>query len=277
MIICFFAPALPLFARLCGWLVLLGRSSASTDAELLVLRHEVAVLPRANPRPRLDWADRAVFAALIQFLPTRLRTLSLSKISSSQVGAAIRFRRQRMSWMLSEGPACCGMMIGCAAPTGLPGYDERVRVTAASPVSDRDKDVEILVLRHQIAVLERQLDKIRPRFSPAGRALLAALLHRLPRDVLRRFRLLIRPETGELLVLGIKIAASTVWQILHDAGIDPAPERTTTTQASFLRSQAVALLACDFENVLSGVQMPRMNAVMERWMQTCRRELPGRT
>jgi hypothetical protein len=45
------------FVRLCGWLVLLGRSSASKNAELLALRHEVAVLRRAHPRPRLDWAD----------------------------------------------------------------------------------------------------------------------------------------------------------------------------------------------------------------------------
>jgi putative transposase len=47
-------------------------------------------------------------------------------------------------------------------------------------------------------------------------------------------------------VLGIKVAASTVWEILQKAGIDPAPERTSTTWASFLRSQAEALLACDF-------------------------------
>jgi len=275
-------------------------------------------------------------------------------------------------------------------------------------MSDRDKDVEILALRHQVAVLERQLGTTRPRFCPGDRAFLAALLHRLPRDVLGRFRLLIRPETvlrwhrdllarrhaarsrpgrpgrprtvrsirllvlrlaaenpcrgyrrihGELLVLGIKTAASTVWEILRDAGIGPAPERASATWASFLRSQAGALLACDFfetvtltggrlyvlaviehasrririlgatphpaaswvaqaarnlvmdledagsrarflirdrdgkfpglfdtiladagiETVLSGVQMPRMNAVMERWVQTCRRELPGRT
>ncbi|MDL4821115.1 integrase core domain-containing protein [Actinomadura opuntiae] len=276
------------------------------------------------------------------------------------------------------------------------------------PMTDREKDAEILVLRHQITVLERQLDGARVRFTGPDRALLAALLHRLPRGVLRQTRLLVRPDTvlrwhrdliagrhaarsspkrpgrpptvrsiralvlrlvrenpswgyrrvhGELLVLGVKVAASTIWEILKDAGVDPAPERSATTWAGFLRSQAKALLACDFLEtatltgarmyvlaviehrtrrvrilgatahptaswvtqaarnlvmdledagcrarfvirdrdgkfpeefdavlaeagirvLLTGVRMPRMNAVMERWMQTCRRELLDRT
>ena len=62
-----------IFVRLCGWLVLLGRSAASKNVELLVLRHEIAVLRRSHCRPRLDWADRAVLAALIRHLPATLR------------------------------------------------------------------------------------------------------------------------------------------------------------------------------------------------------------
>ena len=62
-----------IFWQAIGLVLLMGRTSAIKDVELLVLRHEVAVLRRTNPRPHLDWADRAVFAALIQRLPHALR------------------------------------------------------------------------------------------------------------------------------------------------------------------------------------------------------------
>jgi transposase len=175
------------------------------------------------------------------------------------------------------------------------------------PMSGREKDVEVLTLRHQIAVLERQLNGQRVRFHASDRAFLAALLQGLPRD-LRRMRLLVRPDTllrwhhnliagrhaaqsrpkrggrprtvrsiralvlrlarenpgwgyrrlhGELLVLGVKVAASTVWEILKEAGIDPAPARACSTWADFLRSQADALMACAFFEVvtLSGARL----------------------
>src|SRR6476620_5618878 len=62
-----------IFGQVLGLILLIGRTSATKDVELLVLRHEVAVLRRRNPRPHLDWADRAIFAALIQRLPRAVR------------------------------------------------------------------------------------------------------------------------------------------------------------------------------------------------------------
>ena len=59
--------------RVLGWLALLAGGDAAKDAEILVLRHEVAVLRRQIPEPEPDWADRAVLAALARMLPSRLR------------------------------------------------------------------------------------------------------------------------------------------------------------------------------------------------------------
>src|SRR5580692_3874057 len=78
-----------MLVRLGGWLVLLSRSTASKDAEVLVLRHEVAVLRRTRPRPRLDWAGRAVLTALIRLLPRDLRMCRLVT-----PGAVLRWHRR---------------------------------------------------------------------------------------------------------------------------------------------------------------------------------------
>jgi len=81
-----------IFVRLCGWLVLLGRSTASKDVELLVLRHEVAVLRRTKPKPRLDWADRAILAALTRLLP---RTVRMHRLVTP--GTVLRWHRRLVS------------------------------------------------------------------------------------------------------------------------------------------------------------------------------------
>jgi putative transposase len=161
--------------------------------------------------------------------------------------------------------------------------------------SEREKEVEILLLRHQLRVLERQV--ARPQLTPADRAFLAALSRVLPRaawkrslfvtpgTVLRWHRELVarrwtyphrppgRPATlaetrglvvrlarenpgwgyrriqGELVGLGVRLAASTVRTILKQAGIGPAPNRLETSWAEFLRSQAASILECDFLTV----------------------------
>src|SRR5436309_4259026 len=161
--------------------------------------------------------------------------------------------------------------------------------------SEREKEIEILLLRHQLRVLERQV--ARPTLTPADRALLAAFSRVLPRrawktslfvtpaTLMRWHRELVarrwtyphrrpgRPPTraevralvvrlarenpgwgyrriqGELVGLGIKLAASTVWTILKEAGIEPAPRRLEPNWSEFLRAQAASILECDFLTV----------------------------
>ena len=88
-----------MFVRLTGWMALLARSSASEDAELLVLRQEVAVLRRQNPKPKLDWADRAVLAGLARLLP---RPQRLARLVTP--GTLLRWHRRLVRWRWTYPP-----------------------------------------------------------------------------------------------------------------------------------------------------------------------------
>jgi putative transposase len=91
------------FARLASWLVLFARSSAAKDVEILVLRHEVAVLRRTRRPPQLGWADRAVLAALIRLLPAELRQGRLVT-----PGTLLRWHRRLVRWKWRQPPARAG-------------------------------------------------------------------------------------------------------------------------------------------------------------------------
>jgi hypothetical protein len=116
--------------RFLSWLLLLGRTSPSKNVELLVLRHEVAILRRTNPRPRLDWADRAVSAALIRRLPAVLRDHRL--VTRPSCAGTVAW------WLPSERRRSSGQ-----APADTRRADQRVRTCRLKPqFSDRSRVLE---------------------------------------------------------------------------------------------------------------------------------------
>jgi putative transposase len=168
-------------------LMVLARREASKNAELMVLRHENAVLRRQIGRVRCHPGDRLWLAALSRLIP-----------------------RHRWGQVFAVTPAT------------LLAWHRRLVARKWDYASSRRPG--------------------RPSTATAVRKLVIRIATDNPAWGHRRVQ-------GELVKLGHRIAASTVWQILHDAGIDPAPRRTGPTWRQFLTAQARGILAADFVHV----------------------------
>jgi transposase len=173
-----------LITRLTAGLELSRREEAWKTAEILILRHQLAILQRRQPRrPKLNWADRALLATLLSVIPKARR------------------------------------------------HGLRLLVTP-----------DTILRWHRDIVRRRQAARSTHGKSgrPATRRNVKALVLRLARENpswgYRRIH-------GELAGLGVKVAASAAWEILKNAGIDPAPRRCGPTWSQFLRSQAETILA----------------------------------
>ena len=185
-----------ILVRLCSWLALLPRSGNVKNTEILVLRHQIAVLQRQVRSPRLSWADRAVLAALTRRLPTAHRRQL----------ALIVTPRTLLRW-----------------------------------------HAELVKRRWTY----RRRTPGRPRTGPAIRRLVLEMARDNPAWGYRRI-------CGELTGLRYKIAPSTIWEILKEAGIDPAPQRAAASWKQFLSARAKTIAAVNFFHVDCTVTLQRL-------------------
>ncbi|MEU1629839.1 IS3 family transposase [Streptomyces sp. NPDC020096] len=172
---------------LLGWLRLLARSSAAKDVEILVLRHQLAVLQRSSPKPVFTRGERAVIAALLRLLSKRHRS-GLKLLVNPRTVLRWHAKLVAKKWTY---------------PRRGPG---------------------------------------RPTKPEALRALVLRLARENDTWGYRRIH-------GELRTQGWKVAASTVWEILKKAGVNPAPQRADRSWAQVLTAQAQGILAVDVFHV----------------------------
>jgi putative transposase len=280
------------FVRVVGWMALLARSSASKDAELLVLRQEVAVLRRQNPRPKLDWADRMVLAALPRLLPGPKR---MSRLVTPDT--LLCWHRRLARWRWTYPPK-----------GGRPPVDARVAVLIEQMARENTgwgyKRIqgELLGLGYRVgaSTVRRILKRLRIPPAPqrsrttwrqflrtqATTMLACDFFHVDCAVTLRRVYVFFVIEAGtrHVHVLGVTAHPDGAWTVqqarnlLMDMGEQAA-------RFQFLIRDRAGQFTDGFDAVLSaaGIEVvkipprsPRANAFSERWVRTVRAEVTDR-
>jgi transposase InsO family protein len=273
--------------RLFGWVVLLARSDTSKDVEILVLRHEIAVLRRQVIRPKPDWADRAVITALARLLPKRLR---LHRIVTSATLLAWHRRMVRNKWTYPN-------------TTGRPPVPEEIRELVRRLARQNPRwghrriQGELLGLGYRIGagtvrrvLAEAGLTPAPRRASPTWRqflafqasGILACDFVHVDTVLLRRLYVFFAMEiqTRRVHILGVSARPTGAWtaqqarNLLMDLG-------EHATQFKFLIRDRDSKFTAVFDEVLVGncmriiktpVRSPKANSFAERYVGTLRRE-----
>ena len=281
-----------MFVRLAGWMALLARSAAAKDAELLILRHEVSVLRRQNPRPRLDWADRAVLAALARLLPKSLR---MGRLVTPDT--LLRWHRRMVRWhwtyphaggrppidaklailieqMARENPSwgykrIQGELLGLGIQVGASTVRRVLKRLRIPPAPQRDRSTWRRFLRTQAATM-----------------LACDFFHVDCAVTLRRVYVFFVLEVGtrHVHVLGVTAHPDGAWTVqqarnlLMDLGEHANRFRFLVRDRAgqFTEAFDAVLAGAGIEVVKIPPRSPRANAYSERWVRTARAEVTDR-
>jgi putative transposase len=277
-----------MLARVLSWLALLTRSDATKNVEILVLRHEVAVLRRHNPRPTLTWVDRAVLSALSRLLPTHVRRLrlvsprTLLRWHTHLVARRWTYPRRQPGRPPTPQPIRA-LVLRMARENRTWGY--------------RRIQGELFGLGHQVAAStvwkilnSAGIDPAPQRSDPTWRQFLAAQAHAIlavdfahvDTVFLRRLYLLVVIEhsTRRVHLAGMTAHPTGAWvtqqarNLLLD--LDDHANRfrflIRDRDAKFTAAFDAVFAGADIRIIRAPVRAPRANAIVERWIGTLRRE-----